>query len=118
LQNAELQEARDKAETLLETYTDLYDFAPVGYFSVDEQGLILEVNLTGATFLGIERSRLINQRLQGFVDPPSRKLLLAFLKKVFATPGKHICELPLLNGRGMPFWADLQAASADSAKDS
>jgi PAS domain S-box-containing protein len=118
LQNAELQEARNKVETLLETYTDLYDFAPVGYFSVDEQGLILEVNLTGAAFLSIERARLINQRLQGFVDPPSRKLLPAFLKKVFASPGKHICELPLLNERGIPFWADLQAASADSANGS
>jgi len=118
LQNSELQEARNKMETLLATYTDLYDFAPVGYFSVDEQGVILEVNLTGAAFLGIERARLINQRLQGFVDPPSRKLLLAFLNKIFASPGKHICELPLLNERGIPFWADLQAASADSVNGS
>ena len=118
LQNTELQEARNKMETLLATYTDLYDFAPVGYFSVDEQGVVLEVNLTGAAFLGLERSRLINQRLQGFVDPPSRKLLLVFLNKVFASPGKHICELPLLNERGLPFWADLQAASADSPNGS
>jgi PAS domain-containing protein len=81
MQNAELQEARNKVETLLETYTDLYDFAPVGYFSVDEQGLILEVNLTGAALLGIERSRLINRRLQGFVDPPSRKLFWLSLRK-------------------------------------
>ena len=118
LQNAELQEARDKVETLLETYTDLYDFAPIGYFSANEQGLILDVNLTGAALLGIERSRLINQRLQSFIDPPSRTAFLAFFKKVFATPGKHICELPLLNERGVPFWADLQAASADSIKGS
>jgi len=115
LQNTELQEARDKVEALLETYTDLYDFAPIGYFSVDEQGLIIEVNLTGAALLGIERSRLIDQRLQGFVDPPSRKMLLAFFKKIFANPGKQICELPLLNERGIPFWADLQASSAESA---
>jgi hypothetical protein len=48
MQNAELQAARDEAETALEKYTDLYDFAPVGYFSLDQAGLILEVNLTGA----------------------------------------------------------------------
>jgi PAS domain S-box-containing protein len=117
MQNTEIQEARNKVETLLETYTDLYDFAPVGYFSVDEQGLILEVNLTGAALLGIERSRLINQRLQGFVDPPSRAVFLVFLKKVFAVPGKQICEIPLLNERGLPFWTDLQAASAGSERD-
>ena len=118
LQNAELQEARDKAESLLETYTELYDFAPVGYFSIDETGMIVEVNLTGAALLGVARSRLINQPLQRFVDPPSRKLLQAFLKQIFENPKRHICELPLLNERGIPFWADLQGASADSTKDS
>ncbi|MCE0499150.1 MAG: histidine kinase [Methylacidiphilales bacterium] len=116
MQNVELQSARDRVETLLKTYTDLYDFAPVGYFSVDEQGLILEVNLTGAALLGVERSRLIKQRLQNFVDPPSRPLLLAFLKKIFTSPRKQICELPLLNERGTPFWADLQAASSDDVR--
>jgi PAS domain S-box-containing protein len=117
MQNAELHEARNRVETLLETYTDLYDFAPIGYFSLDEQGLILEVNLTGAALLGIERSRLINRRLQGFVDPPSRAVLPAFLKKIFAGPAKQICELPLLNERGIPFWADVQAAQAGSLRD-
>ena len=116
MQNAELHEARNRVEIVMENYTDLYDFAPVGYFSVDDQGLILEANLTGAALLGIERSRLLKRRLQGFVDPPSRSAFLAFLKKIFATAGKHICELPLLNERSIPFWADLQAASADSAK--
>jgi PAS domain S-box-containing protein len=114
MQNAALQEARDKAEILLETYTDLYDFAPVGYFSVDDQGLILEANLTGAALLGIERSRLINRRLQGFVAPTSRKAFLAFFENIFARPGKQICEISLLDEQGMPFWADLQAASAGS----
>ena len=116
MQNAELHEARNRVEIVMENYTDLYDFAPVGYFSVDDQGLILEANLTGAALLGIERSRLLKRRLQGFVDPPSRPAFQAFLKKIFATAGKHICELPLLNERSIPFWADLQAASADSAK--
>jgi PAS domain S-box-containing protein len=116
LQNAELQGARDKVETLLQTYTDLYDFAPVGYFSIDEEGLILEANLTGASLLGLERSRLIRRRLQGFVDPPSRAMFLAFLKKIFSSPGKRICQLPFMNERSIPFWADLQAASACSLR--
>src|SRR4051794_14639873 len=48
MQNMELQEARDRAECLLEKYTDQYELAPVGYFSLDASGLILDVNLTGA----------------------------------------------------------------------
>ena len=117
MQNAELQEARDKVETLLETYTDLYDFSPVGYFSVDEEGLILEVNLTGAALLGVARSRLINRNLQSFVDPPSRTGFLALLKRTFGGSGKQTCEVPFLNQRGKSFFADIQALPASSLKD-
>ncbi|MEN6578060.1 MAG: ATP-binding protein [Phycisphaerales bacterium] len=112
MQNAELQGARDEMEAMLEKFTDLYDFAPVGYFSLDEQGLILEVNLTGAALLGVERSQLVNRRLQHFVAPTSRPVFLAFLEKVFAGSGKQVCEASLLNENGTPSWADFQAASA------
>ena len=96
MQNAELQEARDRMEVLLEKYTDLYDFAPVGYFSLDEQGRILEVNLTGAALLGVERSRLISRRLPRFVAPASQPIFRAFLERVFAGTGKQVCEAALL----------------------
>src|SRR6059058_6012802 len=69
MQNMELQEARERTEVLLEKYTDQYELAPVGYFSLDVSGLILEVNLTGAALLGVERSRLIKRPLVRFVVP-------------------------------------------------
>ncbi len=109
MQNAELREARDEVETQLGRYTDLYDFAPVGYFSVDEQSVIREVNLTGAALLGVERSRLIKRRLLSFVTPKSLKILETFLKEVFAGPEKRVCVVSLVNQQGVTFWADLQA---------
>src|SRR5512140_1254445 len=96
MQNAELQKARDELEVALENYTDLYDFAPVGYFSIDPAGVILEANLTGAALLGVERSRLINRRLLAFMAPLSRPIFLAFLKKVFTGPKNQTCEALLL----------------------
>ncbi|MGE5294720.1 MAG: ATP-binding protein [Solirubrobacterales bacterium] len=114
MQNAELQHARDQVETMLEKFTDLYDFAPVGYFSIDDQGLILDVNLTGTTLLGVERSRLIHRRFAHFLAPTSRPVFLAFLEKVFTEPGKQVCEASLLYEEGTPFWANLQAGSAAS----
>ncbi len=114
MQNTELQEARDRMEALLEKYTDLYDFAPVGYFSLDEQGRILEVNLTGAALLGVERSRLIHERLPRFVVRASQPILLAFLAQVFAGPGKRACEAMLLNKQGAAFWANFHAVTAVS----
>src|SRR5689334_1400266 len=61
MQNEELQNARDKLETALDQYSELYDFAPVGYFSLDPQSRILQVNLKGAALLGVPRPRLINR---------------------------------------------------------
>ncbi|MBN2505334.1 MAG: PAS domain-containing protein [Verrucomicrobia bacterium] len=112
MQNAELQEARNRLETLLEKYTDLYDFAPVGYFSLDEQGRILEVNLTAAALLGVERSQLIHRRLPRFVSPASQPIFLAFLEHVFAGSGHQVCEARLLKGDGAAFWANLHGTSA------
>jgi PAS domain S-box-containing protein len=115
MQNAELQESRDRMDVLLEKYTDLFDFAPVGYFSLDEQGRILETNLAGAALLGRERSRLINGRLSRFVAPETQPLFQAFLQRVFAGTGKQVCEVTLLKEGAAPFWASFQGVSAISA---
>lgn len=111
MQNAELQDTRDAVEAGLEKYIDLYDFAPVGYFSLDDQGLILEVNLTGAALLGLERSRLVKRRLMSRVVPTSRAILVAFLERVFKGPGKQVCEVELRKEDDTSFWANLQAES-------
>src|SRR5271157_4004737 len=59
MQNEELRLAQGQLGESLANYSDLYDFAPVGYITLDRQGLIVEANLTFAAQLGIERGRLI-----------------------------------------------------------
>jgi PAS domain S-box-containing protein len=115
MQNAELQEGRDRMEMLLEKYTDLYDFAPVGYLSLDEQGRILEVNLSGAALLGVVRSRLINRRLPSFVAPANRPGFLDFLASVFSGAGKRVFEATLRKEDGSSFRANFHGTAAISA---
>lgn len=114
MQNTELLECRDRTDMLLDKYTDLYDFAPVGFMSLDERGRILEVNLTGAALLGVERSRLITRSFPRFATLPFRPVFLAFLDKIFAGTGKQVCEARLLKEDGKHFWVNLHGDSSSS----
>lgn len=116
MQNAELREVRDRMETLLEKYTDLYDFAPVGYFSLDRQGRILDVNLTGSLLLNIQRPQLLGMRLVRLVAPSSPPVFPGFLELLFSGATRPTCELILSRrGRG-PFWASCHG-SLDPSTD-
>ena len=96
MQNAELQKVRDDLEVTLEKYTDLYDFAPVGYFTLAADGTIQLVNLTGASLLGIERSRLVGRSFGLLVVAELRPAFSAFLKQVFAGQPKQSSDFELL----------------------
>ena len=96
MQNEELEAARSRLEALLEKYTDLYDFAPVGYLTLDRAGDIREANLAIATLLGIARSALINRRFGLLVAPANRTEFAAFLEQVFARGAREQCEVQLL----------------------
>jgi PAS domain S-box-containing protein len=99
----------------LEKYTDLYDFAPVGCFSLDERGRILEVNLAGAALLGVERSQLSRRTLQHFVVPEHRTTFLAWLQRLLPGDEELVCEAQFLKAGAAPFWASLHGVSAISA---
>ncbi len=84
MQNAELRLARDEAEAVRERYTDLYDFAPVGYFTILANGAIRMVNLAGAALVGMERSRLVGRSFEMLFPPDLRAALNRFLDQVLA----------------------------------
>jgi signal transduction histidine kinase len=84
LQNEELKQSKAEVDAGLEKYTDLYDFAPVGYFTLAANSTIQLVNLTGASFVGIERSQLMGRRFGLLVSPELRAAFNSFLKQVFA----------------------------------
>ncbi len=117
MQNAELQEAWSRSETQRQKYTDLFEFAPVGYFSLDRAGRIHEVNLTGASLLGIPRSEVVKCRFRQSVLAGDRTAFQAFLAIVFEKPGKHSWEGRLLREGSPSFWADIHAVSTDAAQD-
>jgi len=95
MQNEELQQAYDIAEAALKKYTMLYDFAPMGYFTLDPEGSICELNFTGAEMLGDKRISLINSNFRLFVSEESKTVFSKFLSEVFNGNDKESCQLML-----------------------
>lgn len=112
LQNEELREARLAVET---SYNELYDFAPVGYFTLDASGLIVQVNLTLAGMVGRPRSEVVRQRLRKFVAAGTRDRFDAFMTRVFHQQGTQSCMVTLLKAGTTPLEVYLEATPDDSA---
>jgi PAS domain S-box-containing protein len=104
MQNDELRQSRFEVEAGLARYTDLYDFAPVGYLTLGRDGVIRQANLTGARLLGVERGRLLGRRFGLFVGAPDRAGFNTFLENVFAGQAACVCEVALpRDGQGTLF---------------
>ena len=117
MQNEELVQSRTQVEAILHQYTDLYDFAPVGYFTLALDGAIHQVNLAGENLLGAERGALIKRRFGVFVSARSRTTLSAFLEKVFSTSGsKETCEIALQKDGPAPLWVHIEAMTDDGQR--
>ncbi len=96
MHNEELRHAYGEADSLREKYADIYDFAPVGYFTLDAQGVIVQLNLAGAILLGIKRSRHGRYRFAAAVKEAYLPAFKTFQEEVLANKAKTHCELVLL----------------------
>ena len=99
MQNEELQQAYVTAETALRKYTMLYDLAPMGYFTLDQEGTILELNFTGADMLGDRRFSLANSNFKLFVSEESLPVFNRFFNKVFTGISKESCQIMIGYGK-------------------
>jgi two-component system cell cycle sensor histidine kinase/response regulator CckA len=106
---SELEEARNR-------FSNLYDFAPSGYFTFDNNGLILEVNLTGANKLGIERSLLIKKPFSLYINFSGRDIFYLHLRNVFKTGTRQTCEIKLLDKNKNQFDAQLESLAVQDSK--
>lgn len=108
-QNEELRRAHLAMEEARDRYLDLYEFAPVGYISINREGLIRAINLTGSALLGVDRAKLINRRFSKFVAPQDAdRWHRQFLNMMeHAKDGKHAFGLEMTRDDGTVFSAHL-----------
>jgi two-component system, cell cycle sensor histidine kinase and response regulator CckA len=99
MQNRELREARQSLEAEQQRYVDLYDFAPNGYVTLDEKGVIQAINLPGAQLLGKERSYLLGKPFMVYVAKGESRPFLAHLRRCQQGEEKVTTELTLKGDR-------------------
>jgi PAS domain S-box-containing protein len=109
MQNEHLVRAVAELAALHARYHDLYDFAPVAYFTVDSGHRVVELNLAGARMLGGDRGELPGQRLLDYVHATSHAAFERLLARTFA--GAELVEeaLVMLPRSGRPVYAKAQA---------
>ncbi|HLD46888.1 MAG TPA: PocR ligand-binding domain-containing protein, partial [Desulfobaccales bacterium] len=95
MQNEELLRAQESITETGNRYADLYDFAPVGYVTLDSQGLIIEVNLTGTRLLGAVRDSLLQKPFILYVAAGDRQAFKAYLRRLPTGGAPQSCELDL-----------------------
>ncbi len=116
MQNEELRRAQVKIEESRCQYAHLYDFAPVGYFTISDKGIILNANLTGAKMLCIERSLLIGKPLGLFVMKEDQDAYYVERNRVCKTGERSVSELRIIRNDDTQFYAQLECVAVLAAE--
>jgi len=111
MQNEELKEAQTRLEDSRRKYFDLYNFAPVGYFTLNETGIILDVNLAGASLLEVEKNDLLKKAFIQYISPDNRNKFHHYIIKANETYHKEITDLKLLKKDKSSFYVNIETIS-------
>jgi two-component system, sporulation sensor kinase E len=113
----ELRRSQEELERSRNKYALLYDFAPVGYFTFNRDGVIQTVNQTGVRLLGLERPDLVGRRFDEFVNQSERFVFARYLAAVFRQQGKKTCRLGLALEDELPLYVRIEAMVTESGDE-
>ncbi|WP_020676185.1 PAS domain-containing protein [Geopsychrobacter electrodiphilus] len=117
MQNEELQRVQAELALSRDKYAELYDFAPSGYFTFNAQGLILEVNPSGAKLLRKSRRQLIDKPFSRFIaDEEGRAIFPKHLKSVLQRQGMQRCEISIKGKDGNFIHGQLESVRFNKTK--
>jgi PAS domain-containing protein len=95
MQNEELHLAYDTIEATLKKHTMLYDMAPIGFFVLNENSGIMDLNFTGAEMLGEPRFSLLESNFRLFLSQDSLAEFNRFFDELYASDSKESCHIKL-----------------------
>ncbi len=115
MQNEQLMQSTTELQKAHDKYAELYDFAPVGYMTLEKKnGTIYELNLAMTQLLGIERAQIKGKSFSQFIAAESKDEYYAFFKNIFDSNHKQMCELWLKPKTGRPFFVRLEGVDMEA----
>ncbi|MCX6061937.1 MAG: diguanylate cyclase [Campylobacterales bacterium] len=117
MQNEELRHRQAELAAEKERYFDIYELAPVGYFTLNQEGEILQVNLTATILLGTPKSSLIHYSLEKFILNKDKDIFYFHRKKLLSTRQTQSCEVRMVKSDGSQFWAQLDSQHSKNGKN-
>jgi two-component system, chemotaxis family, sensor kinase Cph1 len=118
MQNEELRRTQAELDASRALYFDLYDLAPVGYFTLSNKGLIQEINLTAANMLGLTRNVLVMQRISRFILKEDQDIFYLHLKKLIITSEPQECDLRMQRDDTTMFWTRIEISPIKNPDES
>ena len=116
LQNEALRRTQFELETARLRYFDLYDLAPVGYCTLNEQGLILEANLMATKLFGTSRSNLVNRLISSFIFKDDQDSYYLHRNDLMESGEPQSYDLRIINNNGgEPTWINLTSTYEKNA---
>lgn len=95
MQNRELRDKQQEIELARDNYADLYEFAPVGYLTLDDKGIIRSINLTATAMLGYNRNQLLGKPFSVFLANGDSRNFFRTLRTVMSVGDNQSLELLL-----------------------
>ena len=115
MQRLEMEAIQEELQSAHDKYRDLFDRAPVGYLTIDEQGRIFEANLTSAWMLQAGVAEIVGKRVSEFVAPADQDTWYLHRRKLLKSSGPKSCELRMIRKTGVEFFARLEGSAALAA---
>ena len=107
LQNEKLLQSQNQLEESRRNYSDLFDFAPIGYFVLDNEGIIIDVNSTAASMLGVEKFQMIGRSLAVYIAEEDRKIFYTQDTHIFISNACRQCQIKMRKN-GTVFYVELK----------
>ncbi|MGA7594498.1 MAG: PAS domain S-box protein [Gallionella sp.] len=104
MQNVQLRQTQLELEETRDRHVDFYDFSPVGYLILNLNGLIEDINITGALLLGESREKLRLRRFGQFLLPEDSDTWHHYFRSLSKFKSKQVCELALLRADHSKIW--------------